>query len=73
MADMENTRNNVKRLEQQINRLVARCEQLEQENRVLQSRQDDLMVERAGLLSRTEQARSRVEAMINRLRSLEQA
>jgi len=71
MADLENTRNNVKRLEEQINRLVERCEQLEQENRVLQSRQEDLVVERAGLLSRNEQARSRVEAMINRLRSLE--
>jgi cell division protein ZapB len=34
--------------------------------------QEQLMAERANLLAKNEQARSRVEAMINRLKALEQ-
>ncbi len=42
------------------------------ENRSLRSSQEQLIGERAALLSKNEQARSRVEAMILRLKSLEQ-
>ena len=42
------------------------------ENRSLRASQEQLVGERAALLSKNEQARSRVEAMILRLKSLEQ-
>lgn len=44
---------------------------LQEENRSLRTSQEQLIGERAALLSRNEQARSRVEAMILRLKSLE--
>ena len=45
---------------------------LTEENRSLRHSQEQLATERAQLLARNEQARSRVEAMILRLKSLEQ-
>ena len=48
------------------------CQRLGEENRTLRASQEQLMAERANLLAKNEQARSRVEAMIHRLRSLEQ-
>lgn len=45
---------------------------LTEENRSLRQSQEQLSAERAGLIARNEQARSRVEAMIGRLKSLEQ-
>ena len=64
---------------QQLDHLNAQLDELGQvlarlldENRSLRASQEQLMGERAALLSKNEQARSRVEAMILRLRSLEQ-
>ncbi len=65
--------NTVKQLEDLITRLLERNDKLEQENTSLLNRQESLVSERAGLLAKNEQARVRVEAMINRLKSLEQA
>ena len=48
------------------------CRTLQEENRSLRHSQEQLATERAQLLARNEQARSRVEAMIMRLKSLEQ-
>jgi len=45
---------------------------LQEENRSLRHSQEQLATERAQLMARNEQARSRVEAMILRLKSLEQ-
>jgi cell division protein ZapB len=45
---------------------------LSEENRSLRAQQEQLSGERAQLLAKNEQARSRVEAMITRLKSLEQ-
>ena len=45
---------------------------LPEENRSLRVSQEQLATERSNLLAKNEQARSRVEAMIVRLRSLEQ-
>ena len=42
-----------------------------EENRSLRQGQEQLVAERAALLNKNEQARSRVEAMITRLKSLE--
>ena len=61
----------LKRLERRIDELVATVGQLKEENRALRQRQDTLMTERASLLQKNEQVRTRVEAMIGRLKMLE--
>jgi cell division protein ZapB len=55
----------------QLDRLLELCHRLSEENRSLRVSQEQLSTERANLLAKNEQARSRVEAMIARLRSLE--
>ena len=62
----------LKRLERRIDELVATVGQLKEENRALRQRQELLMTERAGLLQKNEQVRARVEAMIGRLKAMEQ-
>ena len=52
--------------------LVQRAQQLTDENRSLRQQQEQLAGERSQLLAKNEQARMRVEAMIARLKSLEQ-
>jgi cell division protein ZapB len=55
-----------------VHELVDRCQRLADENRSLRMQQEQLAGERSQLLAKNEQARSRVEAMITRLKSLEQ-
>jgi cell division protein ZapB len=55
----------------QLDRLLELCHRLSEENRSLRVSQEQLSAERANLLAKNEQARSRVEAMIARLRALE--
>lgn len=55
-----------------IDVLVERTQRLAEENRSLRQLHDQAAQERAQLLAKNEQARSRVEAMILRLKSLEQ-
>jgi len=62
----------LKRLDRRIDELVATVGQLKEENRALRQRQELLMTERAGLLQKNEQVRARVEAMIGRLKAMEQ-
>lgn len=62
----------LKRLEHRLEELVAVCRQLKEENRSLRQRQDNLILERATLLQKNEQVRNRVEAMIGRLKAMEQ-
>lgn len=54
-----------------LDRLLELCHRLAEENRSLRVSQEQLSTERSNLLAKNEQARSRVEAMIARLRSLE--
>jgi cell division protein ZapB len=61
----------LKRLEQRIEELVAAVTQLREENRALRMRQDSISSERASLLQKSELVRTRVEAMIGRLRTME--
>ncbi len=61
----------LKRLERRVDELVAILGQLKDENRALRHRQDTLTSERAALLAKNEQVRARVEAMIGRLKSME--
>jgi cell division protein ZapB len=63
----------LKRLEKRLEDLIATVSQIKEENRALRQRQDTLTAERAGLLQKNEQVRARVEAMIGRLKAMEQA
>lgn len=63
----------LKRLEKRLDDLIATVTQVKEENRALRQRQETLTSERAGLLQKNEQVRARVEAMIGRLKSMEQA
>jgi cell division protein ZapB len=62
----------LRRLEQRVDALVLVCDQLQDENKSLRQRQDVLTAERANLLQKNEQVRARVEAMIGRLKAMEQ-
>ena len=62
----------LKRLEKRVDALVSVCDRLQDENRSLKQRQDVLTSERANLLQKNEQVRARVEAMIGRLKAMEQ-
>ncbi len=63
----------LKRLEKRVDVLVGVCDQLQKENHSLRQRQDVLTSERASLLQKNEQIRARVEAMIGRLKAMEQS
>ena len=58
-------------LEEKIDHLIRICTRLEEENRALRDQQTSLIAERAALVEKSEMARSRVEAMITRLRAME--
>ncbi len=60
------------KLEVRLEELVATITRLKEENRSLRNQQDSMVTERAGLIEKSEMARSRVEAMINRLKAMEQ-
>jgi cell division protein ZapB len=59
------------RLAKRIDELVAILERLKDENRALRARHESLAGERASLVHKNEQVRTRVEAMIGRLKTLE--
>ena len=59
-------------LEHQVDQLIYRCHQLEQENRSLRTQENAWRKERGRLIEKNELARTRVEAMIKRLKALEQ-
>lgn len=52
-------------------RLLETIHRLNEENRGLRRSQEQLNTDRANLMARNEQARNRVEAMIRRLKALE--
>ena len=58
-------------LEARLGRLADLCTRLDLENRSLREQQRTLVEERARLVEKNETARSKVEQMIVRLRSLE--
>ena len=61
----------IQQLEARIDKLMDLTRRLAEENRSLRQGQEQLVNERAQLLNKNELARSRVEAMIHRLKSLE--
>ena len=71
-ADANANATALRALSLRIDELVLLARRLQDENRSLRQSQEALASERANLLAKNEQARSRVEAMISRLRALEQ-
>ncbi len=71
MADNSNVLSDLADIGGRLDRLLELVHRLTEENRSLRTSQEHLNAERANLLAKNEQARSRVEAMIVRLRSLE--
>ena len=60
-------------LSRTLDAALERMGRLAEENASLRRGRDQMAVERAALMARNEQARTRVEAMIERLKSLEAA
>ncbi len=58
-------------LEDQIESLIKACGTLKEENKILRGHQDTLQHERAELIEKNSMARTRVDAIITRLKSLE--
>ncbi len=73
MSDQEIsiTEDDLKRLETRVDELIQANVRLRDENTSLLSAQENLVTERAELIEKTELAKTRVEAMIIRLKSME--
>lgn len=65
--------NELAALSRTLDSALDRLRRLAEENASLRRGRDQLAGERAALMTRNEQARARVEAMIERLKSLESA
>jgi cell division protein ZapB len=70
---MNDTVTKINRLEDQVNQLLELCKRLGDENHDLRGQLKQLSSDRAKLVEHKEMARSHVEAMITRLRSMEAA
>jgi cell division protein ZapB len=62
---------NLKKLEGRIDDLIGTCRQLRTENRTMKTRHEQLNDEHSRLVEKTQIARTRIEAMIGRLKALE--
>jgi len=58
-------------LEDKLDELIQRYNSIKQENTSLKVKQDELVKEKAKLVEKTNLARTRVEAMISRLKTME--
>ena len=56
--------------EADLDQLIELCKRLKKENSYLRERESDLLRERSALIEKNDLARSKVEAMINRLKGL---
>ncbi|EDX88294.1 TIGR02449 family protein [Alcanivorax sp. VBW004] len=66
------TEQQLRQLEARVDDLLRISARLRQENQALHDRESKLVEERAQLLKKNDAARSKVEAIISRLKSLEQ-
>lgn len=71
MSPSESLKAELDALGSTLDRVLESMHRLGEENRSLRHSQEQLSGERATLMARNEQARSRVEAMIQRLKALE--
>ena len=63
----------LKRLEERLQEVLDLCNRLQDENHSLRESREQLIAEKASLVQRNEQVRTRVEHIISRLKSLEQS
>lgn len=61
----------IKELEDKLDELIQHYSAVQQENTTLKVKQNELVKERARLVEKTNLARTRVEAMIGRLKAME--
>ena len=59
-------------LEKRIDELIALCDLLENKQGAMETDRESWMQERTRLLEKNEMAKAKIEAMIRRLKSLEQ-
>lgn len=62
----------LQQLSEKLDQLIAQCERLHRDNGLLQQREQEWLRERSELIEKNDQARIRVEAMINDLKSLKE-
>lgn len=62
----------IKDLENKIDELIGLCDDLERKQAIMESDRETWLRERTRLLEKNEMAKNKVEAMIMRLKSLEQ-
>ena len=62
----------IKSLEAKVDALIEALDELERRNSMLESARENWLVERNRLLEKNELAKNKVEAMILRLKALEQ-
>jgi len=62
----------LQQLNDKLDLLLAKYRKLESDNNALKSMQEDWQQERMKLLQKNDLARSKIEAMISRLKALEQ-
>jgi len=68
---IDNQSFDIKDLEDKLDELILRYNAVQQENTSLKVKQDSLVKEKAKLVEKTNLARTRVEAMISRLKTME--
>ena len=61
----------IKDFEDKLDRLIEKYHAMKNENSLLKNKQETLVQEKAQLLEKTTLARTRVEAMITRLKAME--
>jgi len=64
--------NQLKVLEQKIDELISLCNDLNRENQVLKADSANWQRDRRSLVDKNEVARTKIEAMISRLKTMEQ-
>ena len=62
----------IETLEKRIDELIALCDDLERRHNAMEADREKWREERTRLLEKNEMAKSKIEAMIMRLKSLEQ-
>ena len=71
MVNNDDSNTDLTALEERVDELINTVNDLKTENSSLKNQQENLISERAILIEKTEHARSRIEAMIPRLRAKE--
>lgn len=72
LVNMSETYNNIDDLEKQVDELLSLCDKLTRSNQKLQGTVDELQTERTTLIKQKDKAKNHIEAMITRLKSMEQ-